>query len=122
MVFPPPTVAPLAIVLPTPTLSVPAQNLCFVTEGMIMERTIRAAHILDTRQHFPEVSPYRIRLQKQFSDESGIESTFLGVDEFMHELLISIIESEEIDEDFEGDGGNSGVDIPEEGKQLTMIM
>lgn len=84
----------------------------------LMAAAMCTAHVIDTRQQFPAVSP---RWRKQFPGEGGSGSILPGVEELPQELLFSAIESKGLGEDFIGSGGGSDDDLPEEGERLAMI-
>lgn len=73
---------------------------------------MHATHVTDTRRHFPEVSPPRIRLQVQTQEEDPVSgSTFPGIEEISKDALFMAIEFEKPEEGLGCGGDDSDDDL-----------
>lgn len=88
----------------------------------LLEDAMHAAHVIDTHQHFPKVSPPRSqRLQKQFHEEDfGSGSAFPRIKEVPQDVLFVAMESEESGEGLSGDDGDCDDGFSEGGGQLDI--
>lgn len=80
------------------------------------------AYAVDTRQHFPEVSPRERKLRKQFPKEGDSGSIFFGVKEFPRELCFEECNPKELEGDFGGNGGDFGDDLSKKEERLAMVV